>query len=191
MADDVIAHATGSQFQPHPAGQFAAQCVDVIDLGAKLDVFPGQEPTVVQKVVLLFRTGELNDEGSPIDIGREFTVSMHEKANLRAFLEDWRGKPYREAQLDEGVALAKLVGQPGYLSIVHKMSRKGRTYALIQTIMPLPKGMLAPVVTDYVRPRFYAERKAEYAAELARMRPAYCAPVEVPAPPDEDQDLPF
>ena len=92
MADEVIAQDSSAKFKPHPEGQFVAQCVDVIDLGKRVESYPGKSKRIVPKVAVLFRTGSLGEDGQPIDIGAEFTVSMNEKAGLRAFLESWRGK---------------------------------------------------------------------------------------------------
>src|SRR5690348_17737479 len=94
--DEVTAKNEGSKFKPHPAGQFAATCVDTINMGEKVEQFPGKPEKIVRKVGVVFRTGELDAEGQIQDIVREFTLSMGEKANLRQFLEQWRGKSYTE-----------------------------------------------------------------------------------------------
>ncbi len=202
MPDEITATgaANGAQFQPHPEGQFAAVCVDTIDLGEKLEQFPGSDPKTVHKAVILFRTGEKNDAGALIDVGVEYTVSMNEKANLRKFLEAMRGKRYTDEQAAAGVPLHKLVGHAALISIAHQQSRAGRTYAKLQAVMPLPKAMVAPEIGEYARPAFYGERKDEYAAEAARWRNAQHATKKAtdntfddfPSQLDEeDDDLPF
>src|SRR5690554_1940306 len=103
MSDTITATATEAKFKIHPEGQFIGQCVDTIDMGEKVEEYQGQQ-NVLHKCVLVFRTGEKNDEtGEYIDISREFTVSMGDKANLRKFLEQWRGKPYGEDDIRKGV----------------------------------------------------------------------------------------
>jgi hypothetical protein len=174
MADQITAVDNGGGgFKPHPEGQFTAVCVDVIDLGERLRVFSGKTPKVSQMCALVFLTGETNeDTGAPHDVHSEFTVSMFERANLRLFLEAWRGRAYTDDQAKEGVPLHKLVGHPGLVSIMHQQSKAGRTYATIQSIMPLPKGLVPPAVDTeaYKRAAFWEDRKKGYAAELANFR---------------------
>jgi hypothetical protein len=199
MADVINAKDNGGGgFKPHPEGQFGAVCVDVIDLGERLKTW-GDKPKVAQMCALVFMTGEQNEEtGHLHDVHQEFTVSMFESANLRLFLEAWRGRSYTEEQAKDGVPLHKLVGQPALISVTHKASKKGRTYATIQSIMPLPKGMVAPSVDpeQYERASFWADRKKGYADELATFRsrtaPAADEYAGVPANGVDDiSNLPF
>src|SRR5437764_5016823 len=101
------------------------------------------------------------------------TNSENEKANHRKFLESWRGRSYTADQAEHGLAINKLHGHAGLVSIEHVSTRKGRTFAKIASIAPLPKAMPAPdkaVLTRYERPKFLTDRKAEYAAALAKHR---------------------
>ena len=144
MSDAVIARGSDAKFTPHDAGQFVGQCVDVIDLGQKVEEFAGKPTKLAAKVALVFRTGERNAEtGEYSDIAQEFTVSLNEKANLRKFLEQWAGKPYSDEQIEQGVALNALTGRHGLLTIAHKTSGKGRTYATIAACVGIPKQMAA------------------------------------------------
>jgi hypothetical protein len=199
MADKITVRLNGeTQFQPHPEGQFEARCVDVIDLGLRWKQFKGNPGKAKPTVALVFATGERNEAGALHDVSEEFTVSVHQDANLRKFLEAWRGKKYEDKQLQQdGVPLDKLEGQSIYLSIAHKVSAAGRTFAYISTAMPLPKGMAAPDVTGWQRPAFWAERKKAYATEVAQHlgAPATDDPYpdfeQVPPGMDDETDLPF
>lgn len=192
MPDVINARGSKSNFTPHPEGQFLAQCVDTIDMGEKVEQYQGKPPKIVPKAVLMFRTGETNEQGQCIDIGKEFTVSMGEKANLRKALEQWRGKKYTADEAAAGVPLHKLVGQWALITVEHKVSGGGNTYGNITAIVGVPKQMQAnlPKFGTYERPEFYATRKTEYAEEVAKLRPV--------TPDDDfdgglqdDDDLPF
>lgn len=199
MSDTITARGSESKFKPHDAGQFVGQCVDTIDLGEKVQDFPGTKPYLAQTCALVFRTGETNpDTGEFIDVAREFTVSMGDKANLRKFLEQWRGKPYTPEQIKAGVPLDKLTGQHGLLTITHRESSKQRIYANITACVGIPKQM-ANAVTDYLagyeRAEWWATKKQEYAAAAAKFR-GDTGPVNGDDFPsaltDEDDDgLPF
>jgi len=199
MSDPITARGSDAKFKAHPDGQFVGQCVDTIDLGEKIQDYPGTPSYLAPTCVLVFRTGERNDEtGDYIDIAREFTVSMSDKANLRKFLEQWRGKPYTAEQIKDGVPLDKLTGNHGLLTIAHRTSAKQRTYANITACVGIPKQMAAGVVkyTDYVRADYWATRKKEYAeaATSFRAKTATAATDSDDFPAaltDEDDDLPF
>ncbi len=201
--DEVTATAKAATFTPHPEGQFAARCVDVINFGEKVETYPGKPERLVSKVGIVFRTGETNPEnGEYIDVLREFTVSMFETANLRQFLEAWRGRTYSNDEVEAGAPLHKLHSVPALLTIEHKKSNKGRAYANIKAISGLPKQMTsaAPSIEGYERPKYIEERKAEYAKEAQAYRARVNAPSskqsgdgfeEFPAAMDGDDDLPF
>lgn len=198
MPDTILAKGSDSKFKPHPAGQFVGQCVDSINLGESVETFAGELPKLVAKCALVFRTGERNEQtGDFIDIGREFTVSMGEKANLRKFLEQWRGKAYTSEQVDAGVPLEKLVGNHGLLTIAQRESKTKRVYGEITACVGIPKQMAASVTAyaDYIRADYWEQKKKDY-AEAARKYRADMAVPDVPGddfpePFDDDDDLPF
>ncbi len=168
MSDTINAKGSDSKFKPHPEGQFVGVCADTIDLGDRVEAFANTPPKLAHKCAIVFRTGERNEQtGEPIDISREFTVSMGDKANLRKFLEQWRGKPYTTAEVEQGdgVPLHKLTGQPALITVSHKQSGQGRTYANITACVGVPKQMRGslPDVADYVRADYWATKKKEYA----------------------------
>jgi hypothetical protein len=198
MSDTITAKGSDSKFKPHAEGQFVGQCVDTINLGEKVQDFPGSPSYLAPTCALVYRTGERNEEtGEFIDIAREFTVSMGEKANLRKYLEQWRGKPYTPEQLDAGVPIDKLTGQHGLLTIAHRKSGKGRIYANITACVGIPKQMAGSVekYTDYVRADYWATKKKEYAEAAAKFRADAGAPPtdfeDYPGPSDDSDDLPF
>ena len=173
MSDPITAKSADSKFKPHPEGQYVGQCVDTIDLGEKVEDFPNTPPKLAHKCVIVFRTGEKNDEtGEYIDIAREFTVSMGELSNLRKFLEQWRGKPYTSDQIEEGVPLHKLTGNHGLLTVAHRTSGKGRSYANITACVGVPKQMQSALTkyTDYKRADYWETRKKEYADGARKFR---------------------
>lgn len=194
MADEVTARATEneSKFKPHPEGTFGAVCVDVIDLGLKVDSWQGQ--TKIQpKCVLVFASGKLNPgTNDPYDVSLEFTLSMSDKSNLRRFLESWRGKKYTEEQAKAGVPLHKLEGKSGLITVEHHDSKSGRTYGKILTISPLPEGYPAPTVPPYTRSKFWADHKAAYLEEYTRhMAHQPTDPGDRYEPATDESDLPF
>jgi hypothetical protein len=166
VADNVTATDNSKPFTPHPEGQYAMIPVDVVNLGQRVEQYPGKPARIVDKTAIVFQSGEVNaDTGRLHEVSPEFTISMYETAKLRLFLESWKGRSYSEEEAKKGVALHKLVGWPALVSVEHKRSNKGRMYAVIKSISPLPKQMTTPVLPEYVRPDFWAKRKEQYKAE--------------------------
>ena len=198
MSDVITAKGSDSKFKPHPEGQYVGVCVDVVDLGEKIQDFPGTTAYLAQTCAIVFRTGERNEEISEyIDIAREFTVSMGEKANLRKFLEQWRGKPYTKEDIEKGVPLHKLEGQPAMLSVSHRVSGKNRTYANITACVGVPKQMAGAIgqYPDYIRADYWDEKRKAYADEASKFRGEASSNDGAPEWGDEpqhtDDDLPF
>jgi hypothetical protein len=118
----------------------------VIDLGTQTTEFQGKQKKA-RKVMLaweLFGEDEEGvplkmDDGRPLTISKRYTLSLSEKASLRADLEAWRGRAFTEDEL-QGFDLKALLGVYGLLNVTH--STKGdKTYSNVAGISPLPKAM--------------------------------------------------
>lgn len=195
MPDTLVAKGSDAKFKSHPEGQYVAQCVDAIDLGERVEEFAGKPKRLVHKCAMVFRTGEKNeDTGDFIDLSREFTVSMGDLANLRKFLEQWRGKPYTADQIAAGVPLHKLAGNYGLLTVAQKTSGNGRVYANITACVGVPRQMakeLPSHVEGYTRAAWWQERKDAYAAEAKQFRAEHAAPSDDDYPAPDADELPF
>lgn len=172
MPDNItVTEHKQSKFTPCPGGVHAAVCVDAVDLGTIVHRYADEEPVEQAKLALVYQVDEINpDTNKRFEPSAEFTASMNDKANLRKWLESWRGKSYTDAEAGSGVPIHKLVGQAGLVTIEQVATRKGRTYAKLKAITPLMKGMTPMVPAEYVRSKHWEEKKAEYARELADYR---------------------
>lgn len=143
MADDLVARDTGGSYEKPPADGYSAVAVDVIDLGYH---YNRTYDKVEHKIAIVFQLDALNTAGKRFEIANRLTFTFGEKSNLRKFLGTWRGKTYNDDEAREGAPLRKLVGQPAYITIEHKVSGD-KTYANIVGITKLPKG-LTPIKPD-------------------------------------------
>lgn len=132
--------SNGHEYEKHPAGMFAARCYQVIDLGTHFDERWGKSKHLVR---IVFETSEKMADGRPFSIGTRYTMSHHEKSQLRKDLESWYGKTFDSAALDRegGFDLFKILGRAAMLNISHSADGK---YANIKSINPVPKGMPVP-----------------------------------------------
>ena len=178
--EEIIASAgTTFNIPPHPEGQFAAKCIDIVDLGMVEMTWQGQTRRK-HRIFLRFFCGQYFEDESgerrPLWIDKYFTLSLHENSALRPFLEAWRGRKFTEEEL-RGFNVAKLLHADALIQVSHNITPE-KTYANIDSIMRLPKGMEpAPMLEGYVR---------------VKDRPKDEGPVKAPSPfDDEDDDLPF
>lgn len=145
-----ITESTGGNYTPTPEGQHIMVCSRIIDLGTQ----PGSAmyPTPKRKIRIFwelpeermtYTDGDGNEQEGPFLHSEQYTVSFHEKANLRKDLESWRGKAFTDADFagpPDGFHLSKLIGVPAFGQIVHE-HKDGKTYANLNSIMKPPKAM--------------------------------------------------
>jgi hypothetical protein len=139
----------GSNYEPIPAGNYPARCYSMIHIGTVEDTYLGQlkrnnKVRITWELPTELKVFKEENGEQPFSISKEFTLSMHEKSNLRAFLKNWRGREFTE---DEAKAfdIEKLIGVPCMLNIVHKAKKDGTGhYAEISAVSTMPKGFVCP-----------------------------------------------
>jgi len=191
---DQITLPGAKSYPIHPEGQFAAQCVDLIDLGQRVKISQQSGDRYLSPdVALVFATGQVDEQKRPLYVARQFTLSSSPKSHLVPFLESWRGKKYTAKELqDGGIRLDKLVSQPALISVAHTASGD-KTYANIISATALPdlmKKALPNFAAGYERDPYWAKKKAGYAEDVAKFGGQSAAP---PAPSGDDftGDVPF
>jgi hypothetical protein len=147
----------GSAYEPIPAGTYLARCYSMVQIGTVEEEFQGLKKWVNKVRITWELPTEMKvfnpEKGEqPQAISKEFSLSMHEKSSLRAFLTSWRGKGFTE---DEAKAfdVTKLLGVPCMLSIVHEPGKKdpSRTYDKISSVSTVMKGVTMP---EQINPSF-------------------------------------
>jgi len=80
---------TTSKFKPVPPGMHLARCYRIIDLGTQKKVWQGAESFKRQIMMQFEIHGEddagnpiITEKGDPMSIGKNYTLSLHEKARL-------------------------------------------------------------------------------------------------------------
>ena len=150
----IVKAESKSNSEPVPAGIHQAVCYAIIDLGTQDPNNPKFKAS--RKVLIIWElpheTINTPDGSKPRVISCEYTLSIGKKANLRAVLESWRGKQFTPEELS-GFDLKKLLGANCQLNVIHKAGKvdPSRTYARIQGVVPLVKGMSpAKPVSDLI-----------------------------------------
>lgn len=126
---------------PEP-GLTPARCVAVIDLGTHTsDKYKNEKTGKFQrqhKVQIQFeidQTIDVNGEQKPMMVTKRYTLSADKKSTLRAHLEGWYGKKFKDEDIRAagGFDMQKILGRAATLNLVH--SEDGQ-FCNIETINP-------------------------------------------------------
>lgn len=193
MSPIYVTDSGGGDFTPHPEGQYAARCIDVVDQGwQRTDYGPKYKIRVVFYCGQTERReidGEKRD--IPLTVVGFFTASLNEKSNLRKFLESWRGRPFTVAEATK-FDMEKMLNATALIQVAHNKGQNGKVYANITSIMRLPQAMTAPTTpADYVR----VCDRPDWTGPAPHPDMAESKHDDEPAPAytgsDPDDDLPF
>jgi hypothetical protein len=132
-----------SSFKPVPSGMHLARCYRVIDFGTQTSTYQGKT-NHLHKVLVGFEVhGEdadgkpiRTDDGKPMIIAKQYTLSLNEKANLRADLASWRGRDFTPEEI-RGFDLKNILGHWAMISVTAS-ERDGREYTNISNVNPVP-----------------------------------------------------
>lgn len=198
----------GGDFQPPPSGTHLAICYRVIDLGTQTVEWQGDKKHQRKVLISWELPSEPMEDGRPFTISRRYTFSSSEKATLRQHLEGWRGKRFLESDFGPGgFDIQNILGKACLLSIVHN-SKDGKTYANIQSVSAVPKGMEIPKPSNpplyFTLERTRFDRKVmeglsqKLQADIsnspeykALLEPVDADPRDYPPPSYPDDDIPF
>lgn len=127
---------------PVEPGVYIGICVGVIDLGEQYsEKFKNYRNEVQIVWELVGETVEVDGEWKPRQLSRTFSVASSKKSNLRGFISGWNGVQYSDEQFQE-LDLFEQAGKACQLNVV--LNDTGE-YANVDSVIPLPKGMPAPV----------------------------------------------
>jgi len=143
----LIARATqASTFKPVPPGSHLARCYRIIDLGTQKTTFQGESRSI-KKVMFQWEVhsedddGPLKtDKGEPMSISKNYTLSLSDKAVLRADLEAWRGREFTREEL-RGFELKNVLGAWCLITVTKATGNDGKEYTNITAVSPVPKAM--------------------------------------------------
>jgi hypothetical protein len=136
---------TGLNWEPVPQGVYASTCYAVVDLGTHINELYGNKQhkcwiawEFPNELIEIETDGK--KEEKPRIIAGFYTVSLHEKSNLRRVLESWRGRGFSDDEL-EGFDISKILDTSCLINVIHKPKANDATQvrATIGAIMPMTK----------------------------------------------------
>jgi hypothetical protein len=207
----IIATNTAQQRELIPAGNYIARCYQMIHIGTVQELIMGEVKTV-NKVRIGWelpeerRVFKTENGEQPFVISKEFTLSMHEKSNLRKTLASWRGKDFSEDEV-KSFDITKLLGVACMLNVIHKQGKRdpSKSYEEIAGVSPLPKSVKCPAQEnptlilsyDNFDPEIFdklpdfIKDKIRGSEEYKKMKNPHETQIENKTEQVEEDDLPF
>lgn len=141
----------GGDFKIVPAGAFIGRCYELIDLGTQTSETGQYAGKSAHKIKIGFELFGEDEDGTPLTIDvdgkpmpmtitKDYTVSLHEKANLRKELAAWRGRDFTDEEA-EGFDVSRLIGAYAMINVTHKANTQGKVRANISGISPIPSAL--------------------------------------------------
>ncbi len=127
-------------FAKPPAGNHPAVLVAIVDMGTQEDDYQGEKKESHRAYFVWELVSEKAPSGKNFVIGIDLTVSMHEKAKLRKWIEARLGRKLSD---ETPYVVSEELGKTCLLNVVMKNG-----YPRIEGLGPLPKGMTCPA-PDY------------------------------------------
>lgn len=199
----LIASNAGKSFELCPEGPTISRCYRIIDLGTQAVQHKGQTK-FKRQVLINWETSHVASQGDhagkPLMVGKKYTLSLDEKANLHKDLKAWRGRAFTEKEL-AGFDIKNVLGKAVLLNIVHSEDKK---YANIGSMMPIPGNMPVPDLVN--EPVFFSLNDFDQAVfdslsdnlkEMIKKSPEYAeasggySDRQESAGDDPDGDIPF
>lgn len=206
-----ISNNGGGDFRRVPPGVYVSRCYSLIDLGTQRIEYQG-DVKMQHKILVRWElfgeddagvplTVDVNGREMPMTISKRYTMSMNDKARLRADLVSWRGRDFTEEE-ERGFDISKLVGAYCMLNISQSESN-GKVYSNVSAITPLPtalkKSKPAPVHDDVLFDiddpdmgvfATFHERLQETIKSAAEWQETISAPPQQ-GPVEDLEDIPF
>ena len=141
----IASSSGGTDFQLAPAGNHLARCYRIVDMGSHQNSYGN----VLRKILISWELhgedenglGLSTADGKPLMISGNYTLSLSEKATLRALLEAWRNKPFSLDELN-GFDITALLDKWCMVTIVHETSKHNqKTYANVKAVAPVPQAI--------------------------------------------------
>jgi len=136
--------APESKYELAPAGTFLGRCFSIIDLWTQEDNYKW-ELKHNRKISIKFELPTKKDsQGNVFTIYVDHNFFLWEKTNLMKFLVAWRGRAFTQDELDDFHIYKEFLNKPCQITVEHKVSATGNTYAKISSISPVMEGIECP-----------------------------------------------
>lgn len=142
-------NSEGGNYEHPESGMHVAYTIAVVDLGTHsytfVDKVKGPQTKDAQKVQFAWELTDSKDkDGRTFIVGRDFTLSMGKKANLRPFTEGWTGLKFND---EDPFDPMDQLGKPCMINLSEGKSAKGSKFMEVISASPPMRGMAIPKPT--------------------------------------------
>jgi len=143
--DDFIVRRNNTErkFKLVPTGSHLGRCYRLVDLGTQKTDYMGTMKAQRKIMIGWELFGEddkgnplLTDDGKPMAIFKNYTMSWADGATLRKDLQSWRNKAFSAKEMDE-FDLKTVIGVYCMINVVHKAT-ENNVYANVGGVGPVP-----------------------------------------------------
>lgn len=139
-----------SKFVEVPVGMHLARCYQVIDCGMQLDMYTVGETKYKHKIALLFEVHGKDfagnpmtiKTGEPMSIDKMYNASTYEKAPFFIDLQNWRGRPFTEAEKRK-FEVKNVLGAWAMISVKTIIKKNGEPKNVLADISAVPPELKA------------------------------------------------
>ena len=188
-------------FRKVEPGNYLGRLFSIVDLGTQTTEWEGVAKQQ-RKVMVTFelhgddKNGPLEIDGKPLVINKRYTLSLGEKATLRADLEAWRGKKLTDEEL-KAFDLTKLLDKWAMVNVIHN-EYKGKTYPNISglsqvpsQIKEFPKGVNECLMFDLTKYPTNFDKVWPWAQDIIKKSAEWEHSQSKPVNTIVDDDIPF
>ena len=124
----------GGGYELIPAGDHKGVLYMYAEVVHHMESYKDEPERKVWPIFFFWEFPELRtDDDRPMSMMKRYNFSMHEKSSLRADLQFWRGKKYKEEELKD-FDLDNLLGRPAIITVEHYAKQDGSEGAKITSL---------------------------------------------------------
>ncbi len=134
----------GGDFKRIPPGAYIARCCRLIDLGTQTSDYQGQTKTSHRIRIVWEAFGDdehgqplIDNNGLPLTVSKNYSLSLHPKASLRKELASWRGKDFTEEEA-RAFDVSRLLGAYCMINVTENEGSNGKKYTNVASLTPVP-----------------------------------------------------
>jgi len=124
--------ASGGDYEAVPKGTHNAVCYRLIDAGTREEQFKDEDPKKRHVIFIQWELPELKlDDGRPMSIMKQYTLSLNENSTLHKDLKMWRGKSFSDEEL-RGFDLTNVLGVNCELEVGHTANGRAKVMSVFK-----------------------------------------------------------
>tara|TARA_S200002703_G_scaffold74073_5_gene63973 strand:- start:3418 stop:4149 length:732 start_codon:yes stop_codon:yes gene_type:complete len=163
----------GGEYEAVPKGTHNAVCYRLIDAGTREEQFKEEDPKKRHVIFIQWELPDLKlDDGRPMSIMKQYTLSLNENSTLHKDLKMWRGKSFTDEEL-RGFDLTAVLGVNCELEVGHTANGRAKVTSVFKPTGGFKKMATANPLTAFDLDVYCAEFSGDSTPETKAMCDIY------------------